>query len=142
MLDLTRHLKLEACRSAQLTRTLEAFWLRSTPTGAFQPEPGCSELTFIGFNTDLVGLSARMLNSVARAIQKINDCQTSFGWICKESGPVHAFLWTPEHTLRDRCRGYSVRVSISAVREMCAWAKRSGGLWAQELRSVGLHSVS
>jgi len=34
-LDLTRHLKPEACRSAQLTRTLEAFWPRSTPTEEF-----------------------------------------------------------------------------------------------------------
>ena len=124
-LDLTRRLKLEACRSAQLARHLEAFWPQSAPEEEFQPEPGCSEPTFIGSNADLAGLSARMLNSVARAIQRTDDAYTGFGWICEESGSVHEFSWTPEHTLRDQGRGYSVRVSATAAREMCGWARRS-----------------
>ena len=47
-LDLTRRLKLEACRTAQFAKPLEAFWPRSAPGEEFQPEPGCSEPTFIG----------------------------------------------------------------------------------------------
>ena len=59
-LDLVRRLKLEACRTPQLSKPLEAFWPSSTPSESFQPEPGCSEPTFIGSNADLAGLSARM----------------------------------------------------------------------------------
>ena len=63
-LDLVRRLKLEACRKPTLSKVLEAFWPRSRSGERFQPEPGCSEPTFIGSNADLAGLSARMLNSV------------------------------------------------------------------------------
>ena len=124
-LDLIRRLKLEACRRPTLSKVLEAFWPRSTSGECFQPEPGCSEPTFIGSNADLAGLSARMLNSIARAIATPSDCQTGAGWLLEESGPVHAFAWAPDHTLRDKERGYSVRVCSHAAREMRAWAKRS-----------------
>ena len=137
-LDLTRCLKLEACRSAQLARPLEAFWPRSAPGEEFQPEPGCSEPTFIGSNADLAGLSARMLNSIARAIQGTDDCHTGFGWTCEESGPVHEFSWPPEHTLRDKGRGYSVRVSATAAREMRAWARRSARTVGPRIETGGL----
>ena len=139
-LDLTRRLKLEACRSAKLAKPLDAFWPQSRPTPGeeFQPEPGCSEPTFIGSNTDLAGLSARMLNSIARALQRVDDCHTGFGWICEESGPVHEFLWAPEHTLRDEGRGYSIRVSAVATREMCGWARRSARTVGAKIETGGL----
>ena len=124
-LDLVRRLKLEACRKPALSKVLESFWPRSSSGERFQPEPGCSEPTFIGSNADLAGLSARMLNSVARAIAKSGDCQTGAGWLFEESGPVHAFAWHSDHTLRDKGRGYSIRVSSHATREMRGWARRS-----------------
>ena len=124
-LDLIRRLKLEACRRADLAKPLEAFWPQSALREGFQPEPGCSEPTFIGSNADLAGLSARMLISIARAIQRNDDCNTGFGWIFEESGLVHEFPWNREHTLGDKGRGYSVRVSATAAREMRGWARRS-----------------
>ena len=124
-MDLIRRLKLEACRRTKLSNLLEAFW-PTTPVGErFQPEPGCSEPTFVGSDADLAGLSARMLNAVARALSKSNDGQTGAGWIFEEQGLVHAFCWPPDHTLEEKGRGYSVRVSREAVREMRAWARRS-----------------
>ena len=101
-LDLVRRLKLEACRKPGLSKMLESFWPRSSSGERFQPEPGCSEPTFISSNADLAGLSARMLNSVARATAKPGDCQTGAGWLLEESGPVHAFAWHSDHVLRDR----------------------------------------
>ena len=124
-LDLIRRLKLEACRSPQLSKPLEAFWPRTASGEGFQPEPGCSEPTFIGSNADLAGLSARMLNSIARAIATPTECHTGIGWLSEEAGPVLAFAWPPDHTLRDKGRGYSVRVCSLAEREMRGWARRS-----------------
>ena len=137
-LDLTRRLKLEACRSTKLAKPLEAFWPRSASGEGFQPEPGCSEPTFIGSNADIAGLSARMLNSIARAIERADDYHTGFGWTCEESGPVNEFLWTPEHTLRDEGRGYSVRVSETAAREMRGWARRSARTVGARIETGGL----
>ena len=124
-LDLVRRLKLEACRRSKLSKPLEAFWPKSPSDERFQPEPGCSEPTFIGSNADLAGLSARMLNSVARAIAKRDDRHSGEGWLCEETGAVHGFRWPPDHALLGKGRGYSVRVCSHAAREMRGWARRS-----------------
>ena len=137
-LDLVRRLKLEACRRPTLSKVLEAFWPRVALNEGFQPEPGCSEPTFIGSNADLAGLSSRMLNSIARAIAMPSNCHTGAGWLLEESGPVHAFAWAPEHTLRDKGRGYSVRVCSHAVREMRGWARRSVRTAGAKIETGGL----
>ena len=137
-LDLVRRLKLEACRKPTLSKVLEAFWPRSRSGERFQPEPGCSEPTFIGSHADLAGLSARMLNSVVRAIAKPGDCHTGAGWLVEESGPLHAFAWHSDHTLRDKERGYSVRVSSHAAREMRGWARRSVRTAGAKIETGGL----
>ena len=138
VLDLIRRLKLEACQKPALSEVLEAFWPKSVPDMRFQPEPGCSEPTFIGSNADLAGLSARMLNSIARAIATSRDCQTGMGWLLEESGPVHAFTWPPDHALRDKDRGYSVRVCSHAAREMRGWARRSARMTGPTIETGGL----
>ena len=136
-LDLVRKLKLEACRRPNLAQSLEAFWPESRSTERFQPEPGCSEPTFIGSNADLAGLSARMLNSVARAIASTRS-ETGMAWLCEESGPTNAFAWLPDHTLRDKGRGYSVRVCSHAARGMRGWARRSFRTVGATLETGGL----
>ena len=124
-LDLIRRLKLEACRKSKVSKLREDFWPTTPRSERFQPEPGCSEPTFVGSDADLAGLSARMLNSVARALSKIDIEKTGSGWIFKEQGPIHAFSWSPDHILEEKGRGLSVRVSSEAVREMRAWTRRS-----------------
>ena len=137
-LDIFRRLKLEACQRSTLSRLLEAFWPRSSPTERFQPEPGCSEPTFIGSNADLAGLSARALNSVARTIATTCVTHTGAGWLFEELGPVHTFSWSPDHTLRVEGQGYSVRVCSHAVREMRGWARRSTRTAGATIETGGL----
>ena len=137
-LDLVRRLKLEACRNLQLSESLEAFWPRATSDTPFQPEPGCSEPTFIGSNADLASLSARMLNAIAHALATSNDGHTGIGWLCEESGPIHVFTWPPDHTLNDKGRGYSVRVCSHAAREMLGWARRSVRTAGPKIETGGL----
>ncbi len=137
-LDLVRRLKLEACRSAQLLRPLEAFWPEAVSSEEFQPEPGCSEPTFIGSNADLAGLSARMLNAIARAVAMDRDYETGMGWLAEEAGPIHAFTWSRDYTLRDKEGGYSVRVCSLATREMRGWARRSVRTMGPNLETGGI----
>ena len=124
-LDVVRRLKLEACRSPRLARPLEGFWPESMSGERFQPEPGCSEPTFVGSNADLASLSGRMLNAIARTLSKSVDQHTAFGWFVEEPGPIHRFAWHPDHTAEDQSGRYTVRVSRGAAREMRAWARRS-----------------
>ena len=124
-LDLVRRLKLEACRRPAFSKVLDAFWPTKVRDRGFQPEPGCSEPTFIGSNADLASLSCRMLNSIALSIANLGDGYTAAGWLSEDSGTVHGFKWRADQSLKDQGRGYSVRVSSLAVREMRAWARRS-----------------
>ena len=117
---------------------LEAFWPNQQPGHRFQPEPGCSEPTFVGSNADLAGLSARMLNSIARALRSSETRPTGAGWLCHECGPIHAFAWPPDHTLRETGGGYSVRVSSLAVREMRGWARRCARTAGPRVETGGL----
>ena len=124
-LDLVRKLKLEACRKPTLSRPLEAFWPKSASDESFQPEPGCSEPTFIGSDADLAGLCARMLNAVTRAIKDRDDRHTGAGWLAEESGPIHAFTWTSDYVMKDDSHGYSIRICSHAAREIHGWDRRS-----------------
>ena len=137
-LDLVRRLKLEACRRPELSAALEAFWPETEPNDRFQPEPGCSEPTFIGSNADLAGLSARLLNSIARAGGSVGERHTGAGWLCEELGPTHTFAWVRDQVLDDKGRDYSVRVSSLAIREMRAWAKRSARTAGADVETGGV----
>ena len=137
-LELIRRLKLEACRRSGLTKALRSFW-PTTPMGErFQPEPGCSEPTFVGSDADLAGLSARMLNAIARVLSEPDSGQTSGAWIIKEQNSDQAFSWPPDHTVEEKGRGYSVRVSPEAVREMRAWARRCARTAGPTVETGGL----
>ena len=137
-LDLIRYLKLEACRRSSLSKLRDVFWPASPRSERFQPEPGCSEPTFVGSYADLAGLSNRMLNAVAAELTKPHGKHTGFGWIFEEQGPMHAFSWPADHTLQDAGRGYQVRVSPNAVREMQAWARRSARIVGPTIETGGL----
>ena len=137
-LDLIRRLKLEVCRKPRFSKLQDIFWPPTPRTERFQPEPGCSEPTFVGSDADLAGLSARMLNAVARALPKLDAAKTSAGWIFEEQGPIHKFSWPPDHTLVEAGRGYMVRVSPEVVREMRAWARRSARTAGTAVETGGL----
>ncbi len=137
-LDLLRRLKLESCQRSSLSKHLEAFWPQTATDVVFQPEPGCSEPTFIGSNTDLAGHTARMLNSIARALTNPTDCYTGMGWLSEEVGPIYSFSWSPDITFQDRNQGYSVRVCSKALREMRGWARRSVRMVGPKIETGGL----
>ena len=137
-IDLIRRLKLEVCRRSSLSNLLDAFWSTTPVADRFQPEPGCSEPTFVGSHADLSGLSARMLNAVARALSKPDEEKTGTGWVFDEQGSVNAFCWLPDYTLEEKGKGYSVRVSPEAMREMRAWARRSARMAGPTVETGGL----
>ena len=137
-LDVVRRLKLEACRNSRLTQPLDGFWPRSSAAERFQPEPGCSEPTFIGSNADLAGLSARMLNAIARSLSAPDEQHAAIGWFVEESGPTHRFAWPRDYAAQDQSGRYAVRVSHAAVREMRAWARRSARTTDPSVETGGL----
>ena len=137
-LDLIRRLKLEACRRSRLGSLRAAFWPTTRRAHDFQPEPGCSEPTFVGSDADLAGLSARLLNAVARALRTSDSEHTGFGWLLEEQGPLNMFSWHADTVVKEKGRGYSVRVAPEALREMRAWARRTARTVGSAVETGGL----
>ncbi len=137
-LDLVRRLKLEACRSDDVAPFLDAFWPQAHDLPTFQPEPGCSEPTFVGSDADIAALSARMLNATAQALTNPADTHPGMAWLCQGTGPLRSFSWPADHVLVDRGRGYSIRVCAHALREMQAWARRSSRIAGPDIETGGL----
>src|SRR3546814_11594148 len=61
-LQIERQAKLEAFRRDAHQELVEAFWPKRDEIKIFQPEPGCSEPTFVGSAADLDHHAASLLN--------------------------------------------------------------------------------
>jgi integrative and conjugative element protein (TIGR02256 family) len=70
--DIFRKAKIAACRDRSLANFCEDFYPRGDALKIFQPEPGCSDATFIGSAADVSALSATMLNLAARELANGN----------------------------------------------------------------------
>ena len=122
-LDLVRQLKLKACRTLELEELLETLWPEQPRTERFQPEPGCSEPTFVGSDADISALSARMLNAVTSALQ--DTAATGHGWLLRTTGPLHGYTFPPDTVIATDESSLEVRVSSPALKDMCGWAHTS-----------------
>lgn len=69
--DLDRRAKLSSCSDdSELFR--EAFWPDQGAVESFQPEPGCSDLTFIGSSADLMLMASSMVNQLSKNLSQEN----------------------------------------------------------------------
>ncbi len=72
--DAGRAAKVELLRSSRSSPYLSDFFPVTSPS-VFQPEPGCSEPTFVGSFADVAVLSYSMLNAVPEILMSIRDDQ-------------------------------------------------------------------
>ena len=122
-LDLGRQLKLQACRASELAELLDTFWPKRARTERFQPEPGCSEPTFVGSDADLATLSARMLNAVTLALR--DSPETGYGWLLHTTGRLHEFTFPSDTVIGSSDVGVEVRVSPAALNGILGWTRTS-----------------
>ena len=71
--DLIRQTKLSASARSHLTEFLEAFWPEEQREPGFQPEPGCSEPTFVGSSADVAFFASCFFNLAAEALGNVPD---------------------------------------------------------------------
>lgn len=137
-MGLLRRIKVELCRRSESSEFLEAFWPDRPLDGLMQPEPGCSEPTFVGSHADVAGLSARMLNAIAATLSRPRPGTTGSGWVFQSQGVIRDFHWPADFSLDVSAGRYSVRVAPAAIRDMRAWARRSGRLKGSTVETGGL----
>lgn len=130
--DITRRAKLDACNRDDLFGYVDEFWpaIDGPRRKIFQPEPGCSESTFIGSHADVTALAATMLNLAAENLTS-GDGRASAHLVslpqARSAGLLRAaqIEWPPDLVYQDPHSQYEVRVSKSAWREIRAWIEKS-----------------
>jgi len=76
--DVFRKAKIAACADRSLAAFCKDFYPSGDALKFFQPEPGCSDATFIGSATDVSTLSGSMLNLAAHELVKPDAEATAF----------------------------------------------------------------
>lgn len=74
--DLLRRTKVAAVSDASLTDFAKAFWPADQHEPGFQPEPGCSEPTFVGSAADIAFFASSFFNFAAATLRKDGDSKT------------------------------------------------------------------
>ena len=119
-LDVLRRLGIAAIARDWLSAWSEAFWTRTATDGLRQPEPGCSNPTFVASHTDIAALSARALNALAQTLAKPDDAASGILISCS-SNREHRFRFRPD--IRWVADGIDFRMSMNAWRDMCGWMR-------------------
>ena len=140
--DVARKAKLAACNRYYLNGFANEFWEQQIP---FQPEPGCSEPTFIGSQADVTALAGLMMNLCSKDLAG-EGCETAFAHFVKQPhalayGSEHSFAsfaWPPDNIVHDVETGYEVRISDSAWREIRAYINKSARIHGARVETGGV----
>lgn len=123
--DVLRRTGLAAMNRDWLSSWVRAFWTSETDEPTRQPEPGCSDPTFVGSHADVAGLSARMLNAVADSLTD-EDEPHAIGYLFAKDNQAktdHIFRFPSDIRIQDE--GLEFRIATNAWRDVNGWI-RSG----------------
>ncbi len=123
--DAMRRLGLAAKNRKWLRGWVDAFWCRDTSEPSRQPEPGCSDPTFVGSNVDVASLTSRMLNGLASEVS-IESADATGLLICQDATKQkdEIFNFSPDICISSN--GVEYRLSQTAWRDTCAWVASGG----------------
>ncbi len=132
VVDVIRKAKLAVCNRRELKGFADEFWPAEARHAVFQPEPGCSESTFVGSAADTFSLAGTLLN-LAVSDLRANQKNTAFAHSVAqphahvpESEPrLASFAWERDHVFDDPHSGYQIRVSGPAWSDIVGWIARS-----------------
>jgi molybdopterin/thiamine biosynthesis adenylyltransferase len=132
--DVYRRAKLQALKQSGQKKFADEFWPNEPRRDLFQPEPGCSDPTFVGSAADVAALAGMMINCAAAHLHDTNSSSTAFAHfvsqphIMQDAGSARSDLstrWEADHIVEDSFAGYQVRISKPAWNEMLGWINRS-----------------
>ncbi len=145
MVDLDRCVKLYISRAYGGIHFYKAFWPNPGEQQMLQPEPGCSEPTFVGSSIDVAFLTSGMLSLAIERLQSLDQTRASVDFITRHS--TTSLAQQPDHvgtelvsstTMSDNQHNYTVRMSPGAEREMHAVIRSSAKLRGAKVETGGL----
>ena len=122
-LDVFRRMGLATINRDWLKDWREAFWGTNADQSLRQPEPGCSDPTFIASHVDVAALTAQSLNLIAKALEDRNESASGFLISHSQNHRNHEFQFQPD--IPWVMDGIGFRLSANAWRDMNGWI-RSG----------------
>lgn len=140
--DVYRKTKINVCKDPSLKLISDDFYPADDKLDIFQPEPGCSDPTFIGSIADICGLTATMLNIAAIELSKNSKVAAAL----LVTQPHIAFSNTAEPTISrfqwdaDIVAGtnYEIRITASAWNEIVGWIRRSRRINGKAVETGGV----
>ena len=120
-LDVLRRLGLVAVTREWLSGWAKAFWTSDALDGLRQPEPGCSDPTFVASHADVAGLTARALNALAEPLVQQDD--TASGFLISQLPDDHSHRFRFRPYIRWAADGIDFRMSANAWRDMSGWIR-------------------
>jgi integrative and conjugative element protein (TIGR02256 family) len=148
--DILRRLGLHARANAtgNLADVVADFFPYPPRTEFFQPEPGCSEATFIGSATDVTALASQLFTGSLRILAAYTAGQPVdpmsalivrlLGDLDAPSRPPVRLSWRNDVILHEAAYGYEVRLTTSAVAQMRAEARRGARVRDRTIETGGM----
>ncbi len=118
-LDVFRRLGLATFNRNWLSDWAEAFWSENAFENLRQPEPGCSDPTFVASHADVASLTARTLIALAKSLAEGGKSATGFLLSNLPDHNEHQFQFYPD--IRWVAGGIDFRISANAWRDMYGW---------------------
>lgn len=109
-----------------------------------QPEPGCSELTFIGSQGDVTALVGMMLSKLGRELSRDNSVVASSHLFTTSGVDIGNddlrewdFYFDPDICLRENFDAYDVKIAPQAFRQLQAWVWQSEEIYGPLVETGG-----
>lgn len=141
--DVLRRAKLETLRDQSLSAYSDSFFPSEISRKIFQPEPGCSEPTFIGSAADAAALAAIGLNLIAQELTETPSAR-AISHMFKQPTDVTMGDIRAEARVQFRpdlvvvLDDHQIRISMAAVQEMRGWISQNRRLRRREVETGGL----
>jgi len=140
--DAFRKTKLEILRDPSLGVFAESFFPAEIKERPFQPEPGCSEPTFMGSSADSAALAGIGLNLIAKQVSTLPSNSAISNLFAQplasksQTSLPAAFELTADFVLT--VGDHKVRIGTSALREIGAWISQNRRLRNENVETGGL----
>lgn len=125
-LDALRKLGLSVMNKDHLSVYKKAFWTTESDRQLFQPEPGCSDPTFVGSSADVGILTGKMLNKLAEMLDPGGE--QAHGLLFSRDSTEnydHLFAYQSD-ILVQTANGVDVRLTQHAWRDIKGWINSGG----------------
>ena len=119
--DVLRRIGLSVSDREWLTPWAEGFWTGEATMALRQPEPGCSDPTFVASHSDVATLAARSINALAKALKEMKE--SAIGLLLSQAPEdrEHRLVFPPD--IRWAADGIEFRLARNAWRDMSGWVR-------------------